>query len=59
MQTPGINFEDLNVIMSFSGIPVEGVLLFWIVGSNALNVLRLILAEPAPENLLQIARITS
>jgi hypothetical protein len=38
--------------MGFSGIRVEGILLLWIIGSNALDVLRLILAEPDPDNLL-------
>ena len=52
MQTRGSNFGDLNVIMGFSGIRVEGVLLLWIIGSNALDVLGLILAEPEPDNLL-------
>jgi hypothetical protein len=59
MQTRGSNFGDLNAIMGFSGIPVEGVLLLWIISNNVLDVLRLILAEPDPENLLQLVRITS
>jgi hypothetical protein len=52
MQTRGSSFEDLNVIMGFSGIWVQGVLLHWIIGSNALDVFRLFLAEPDPDNLL-------
>lgn len=59
MQTRSSNFGDLNIIMGFSGIPVEGVLLLWIVGGNNLDVLRPTLAEPAPENPLQIVWITS
>jgi hypothetical protein len=52
MQTRSSNFGDLNVIMSFGSIWVEGVLLLWIIGSNALDVFRLILVEPDPDNLL-------
>ena len=51
MKTQGSNFGDLNVIMGFSSIRVEGVLLLWMISSNAL-MLRLILAEPDPDNLL-------
>ena len=52
MQTQGSNFGDLNVTVGFSGIRVEGVQLLWIVSSNALDVFRLIVAEPDPDNLL-------
>ena len=58
-ETRGSNFGDLNIIMGFSGIPVEGVLLLWKISTNALDALRPILAEHAPENLLQFVRITS
>lgn len=51
MQTQGSNFGDLNVTVGFSGIRVEGVQLLWVISSNALDVLRLIVAEPDPGNL--------